>query len=229
MGNKYGYPIADWLDESSYPDPEKLNGPEFAWEYIRRNPEYQKDFETCKNPPSLRYKWNLISKWFREGHGISKMLDPKEDKPRALNLRLKFRPTIIELFAKGRENSIVSPFQFKNDIVVVFNLDQPIRQQTESVDEYLRNEQKKRKIAPSSSKPKLSKHKLFWQIIDAKSQKVPPRKIRKIFKFKYEYDLGVDELKGKLKQALEWRDSNFIKLVNLPKEKPKKGKKKILQ
>ena len=35
----------DWTDPSAYPDPEKTDGGQWAWEFIRRNPEYQEDYK----------------------------------------------------------------------------------------------------------------------------------------------------------------------------------------
>ncbi len=41
-------PTRDWKDEHSYRDLERLDRRGFAWEYLRRNPEYRnkRDFET---------------------------------------------------------------------------------------------------------------------------------------------------------------------------------------
>lgn len=229
MGNKYGYPIANWLDESTYPDSKKMSGPEMAWEYIRRNPEYQKDFEKCKNPPSLRYKWNLVSKWFRENSAANTLLDPMDDKPSDIKSRLKYRPTIFLSSTYGQRDNIISPFFWKNDIGAIFNLDQPISPQTKTVEKYLIKEQKKRKIKISHSTPNRGAHLIFWRIIDAKAQKIPPREIRKFFKFKksdYDAEVEVDQLKDRLRDALDWRDSRYIALVNLRQPSPPKKQKK---
>jgi len=227
METEYGDPIADCRDESTYPNPEKMNGPELAWEYIRRNPEYQKDFETCKNPPSLRYKWNLCSKWFRKRSGILKLLDPKEDKPRGLISYLKYGPIIFD--GPGQNAQITSPLVHKNELGAVFNLDQPIAPQIKSIKDALEREQDKRGIKVSSSRPHRRAHLIFWKILDAKAQKVSEEEIRKIFKFKksdYDAEVEVNQLKDRLRDACNWRDSKYITLVNLRKPNPPKKQKK---
>lgn len=40
--------LPDWKDETAYPDPETTSLQQWAWEFLRRNPEYQKDFLAWK-------------------------------------------------------------------------------------------------------------------------------------------------------------------------------------
>jgi hypothetical protein len=37
--------LPDWRVESNYPDPTNADQYQFAWEFLRRNPDYQEDFE----------------------------------------------------------------------------------------------------------------------------------------------------------------------------------------
>lgn len=210
---EFGYPITDWQDESAYPDPKKMNGPELAWEYIRRNPKYQMDFKRWRKATSVRTRLGLVNKWFRGERGISKMLDPKIGKPRGLKLRLKCRPTIIELEASGPTNLMVSPFHYKNDIVAVFNLNQTIDPQIKSVKEHLTKEQKIRKIKPIKSSPKRQPQKIYWRILDARASGIELKKISRIL-----FNLEEDDnrtIKDYINDALKWRDENFLNLVNL--------------
>lgn len=41
----------DWKDPSAYPDPETLTLQQWAWEFLRRNPDYQADYEKVINLP----------------------------------------------------------------------------------------------------------------------------------------------------------------------------------
>ncbi|MFA5593272.1 MAG: DUF6499 domain-containing protein [Micavibrio sp.] len=36
--------LPDWRDKSQYPDPRSTSNKQWAWEFLRRNPDYQKDF-----------------------------------------------------------------------------------------------------------------------------------------------------------------------------------------
>ena len=37
--------LPDWRDLTKYPDPKSASPTQFAWEFLRRNPVYQKDYE----------------------------------------------------------------------------------------------------------------------------------------------------------------------------------------
>jgi hypothetical protein len=45
-------PLANWKNRSEYPDPKNASGVEWAWEFLRRNQDYQKDYDLYKNFPS---------------------------------------------------------------------------------------------------------------------------------------------------------------------------------
>ena len=47
MAKKKKFP-PNWKDPSAYPDPKKTDIEQWAWEFLRRNPEYQKDYEIMK-------------------------------------------------------------------------------------------------------------------------------------------------------------------------------------
>jgi hypothetical protein len=44
--------LPDWADVSKYPEPEKATPRVWAWEFLRRNPEYQKVWEQLAKLPS---------------------------------------------------------------------------------------------------------------------------------------------------------------------------------
>ena len=55
---KYPYPIKDFTKPKQYPDPDKRSSALLAWEFLRRNPKYQKDFDKFKKlkSPSAKRK-----------------------------------------------------------------------------------------------------------------------------------------------------------------------------
>ncbi|MGX5733856.1 transcriptional regulator domain-containing protein [Bosea thiooxidans] len=51
-----------WRSSSSYDYLDKLDAPDLAWEWLRRNTEYQKDYQQADRPSlkrELRRKWGL--------------------------------------------------------------------------------------------------------------------------------------------------------------------------
>ena len=39
----------NWKNEAEYPDAEKTSTTQWAWEFLRRNPEYKEDYEKLIN------------------------------------------------------------------------------------------------------------------------------------------------------------------------------------
>ena len=163
MNKKYGYSIADWKDESTYPDPTKLSGPLLAWELIRRNPEYQQDFEAWKKARTEEAQSELFNKWFGGSHiWFEKsnnvflwMFDPKEDNPFLFDLFFKHAPYAFD--CRGGKPSpypdyyLVSRLMRKTDYGAFFDLTMPLHPQIEMIKEFLQRKQKEKKIKPKWS------------------------------------------------------------------------------
>ena len=59
--------LPDWRDASRYPPVEGTSGTRWAWEFLRRNPEYQKAYSeltyfSTYNPPSPILSWKVNGK-----------------------------------------------------------------------------------------------------------------------------------------------------------------------
>lgn len=59
-------PGADWRSEKAYPDAKRAEAVDIAWEWLRRNDEYQRDYmglamnERSGAPPDhFRQQWGL--------------------------------------------------------------------------------------------------------------------------------------------------------------------------
>lgn len=50
--------LPDWREESQYPSTEKMLSVQWAWEFLRRNPEYQTDFVSLPGV-ELTAKWSI--------------------------------------------------------------------------------------------------------------------------------------------------------------------------
>jgi hypothetical protein len=60
-------PVPDWRSAAAYAYLDGLNPAELAWEFLRRNPDYQRDYRTAARdaagkaefPESLILRWGL--------------------------------------------------------------------------------------------------------------------------------------------------------------------------
>ena len=56
----------NWRDESAYPSKaDDLSPSQWAWEFLRRNADYQKDYEHFANLPSYNANGSKTVKWHR--------------------------------------------------------------------------------------------------------------------------------------------------------------------
>ncbi len=55
----------DWRSEAAYAYLNDLKPAELAWEFLRRNPEYQRDYRTAANAPAdpAELSESLIAQW----------------------------------------------------------------------------------------------------------------------------------------------------------------------
>lgn len=58
--------VVDWRSDKAYTNFEKADAADIAWEWLRRDGEYQRDYEALTSdqrsgglPDSLRQKWGL--------------------------------------------------------------------------------------------------------------------------------------------------------------------------
>ncbi|MGY4197320.1 transcriptional regulator domain-containing protein [Bradyrhizobium sp. USDA 4520] len=68
---------SDWRSSSTYDFVDDLVAPDLAWEWLRRNVEYQRDYEAFEAPNSnadtvtdlVRRKWGLLFRRFPQPEG----------------------------------------------------------------------------------------------------------------------------------------------------------------
>ena len=48
--------LPDWKDPTAYPNPENTNAEQWAWEFLRRNSEYQRDYVLWKEAHKGNYQ-----------------------------------------------------------------------------------------------------------------------------------------------------------------------------
>ena len=168
MSNKkYPYPIKDFKKPNQYPDPDKKSNSLLAWEFLRRNEKYQKDFDRFQKLKSPSSKRKLQKKWL-PGLPVLKLFDPKDNQPRGLKLALTHAPRFHT--PKGEGFSTIESL-YKGDVFVAFNLNIPIKRQLEKTRKFLEKERKEQKIKPIEKNFQPHLFPLYYRILDAKAEK----------------------------------------------------------
>ncbi len=212
---KYPYPIKNWKAAKEYPSPMKMKGVALAWEFLRRNPEYQRDFDSI---PKIKkeyswYKKEILERWFLNPPTKSLVPNPLDDKPKGLGLFLDKYPRCYQTITNN-------PTKYPNDKVVVFNLKIPLKRQLEEAEKFLKKELKESKIKPSTKSPVRDALLRYWRILDAKAEgKDNNSTIGKFFYKKNEIEGAascVERIRLDYDRAKEYRDETYIFLIDLP-------------
>jgi len=213
----YPYHIKNWKTAKEYPSLTKMNGVALAWEFLRRNPDYQKDFDDFSKV-ALGIKYNhvrrkIMDKWFSNPPTKSFVPNPLDDKPKGLGLFLDKYPRCYQTITNN-------PTKYPNDKVVVFNLKIPLKRQLEEAEKFLKKELKESKIKPSTKSPVRDALLRYWRILDAKAEgKDNNSTIGKFFYKKNEIEGAasrVERIRLDYDRAKEYRDETYIFLIDLP-------------
>ena len=213
---KYPYPIKNWKTAKEYPSPTKMNGVSLAWEFLRRNPEYQKDFDDfSKVAPGIKYnhvRKKIMEKWFLNPPTKSFVPNPLDDKPKGLGLFFDKYPRCYQTITNN-------PTKYPNDKVVVFNLKIPLERQLKEAKKFLKKELKESKIKPRESSP--VKHALlrYLRVLDAKAEGNNNSIIGNFFykkKKNYAATSYAERIRLDFNRAKEYRDKTYIFLIDYP-------------
>ena len=208
----YPYRIKDFTKPKQYPDPKKKNGAELAWEFLRRNPKYQADFDKFKKLKSPSAKSKLQQKWLL-GLPVLKLFDPKDNKPRGLKLALTHTPRFHVPKGKGMA-SIES--LYKGDVFVAFNLNIPIKRQLDKTQKFLERERKEQNITPTKKTAQRLLFPHYWRLLDAKAKGENEESLAKYFYSDRAEGNTVEKVGQELEAATLLRDSNYIFLADSP-------------
>ena len=83
-GKELPVQFADWRNPSEYPDPEKTDGVQWMWQFLRRNLDYQNDYQVFINTPgahclNLKNKGQknreLYYKYLKEQKGFAEVAE----------------------------------------------------------------------------------------------------------------------------------------------------------
>lgn len=215
--NKPLFVIADWKEDNKYPSIEWMKDccymGVWAWEFLRRNPEYQHDFIKLeglkKNKKLYMNEWRRL----RDKYFVSNFIDPREEI--SLDNHIAFYNPFdgIEIYAyKENETNIKYPLQKHEDILIKFNLSEPIKEQIDStyrILKYLQREFRNQKLIKVVSK----KHHLdifrdYLRILDAEAIGIDIDEIASVLlptvENKYPDFLGRKRIKANSKAANQY-------------------------
>lgn len=230
MAKKKKFP-PNWTDPSAYPDPEKTDGGQWAWEFIRRNPKYQKDYKILKgvkkndsenvqtpygyglwvysphpepgessvqyidrmNESAQHYKIAQLGEFLMEKWRFwGKLVDPQESDYSKVRVLYK---TGVKEIGKGDEfidsagnrftpeepNDLGDYFEKRNEVMFVFDLDEPDSKLIADTTFILKENYQNRKIKkPVIGRDRSILYQTYLRLLDAKNVGAPNKEIAKL-------------------------------------------------
>ncbi len=231
--------LPDWKDITKYPDPEKVTGRVWAWEFLRRNPQYQQLWEeSAALPKSVGFIYhesfsNLekrleITERFEKEFGVRAPAPPSMA---STDPDFEWRPMFIDQHIKHRMKPVGWPedeepylidevLHDPAEVVIWFNLRWPLAHQVEAAEKLLEGQENSllaREIIDDNNHKMKSQHfQDYLRISDAAAMGAAPKEIAEtIFGFADEYPdhKGQQRVSHALKRAKWLRDAGFRFLI----------------
>ena len=206
-GKGYPYSIAEWEDPKNYPPPQNTSMDQWAWEFLRRNPDYQKAWDS-KNIKGLSSG---------EEFGIRFLCDPLNDNP--FEQKTKGEPVLQFLVGNANMFLIGATIERKGpmnpyEVFASFDVRRPIQPQIEFAQNFLKNYQKIKDIKFGSHRKNHFVE--YLRILDARAAGIKPKFIKEaLFNSKKYSSQNFDiesTFRDRNKRALEYRDSFYLSL-----------------
>jgi hypothetical protein len=166
--------LPDWRDASQYPPVEGTSGTRWAWEFLRRNPEYQKAYSELTHVvfhghPSdeaimeeTRRLFNICER-FHLIDGV-RPPDPRSNE----DPRLSFRAAWMRSYHHNKKHPEQTFPVPEGKILIEFDLDLPLEIQFKHAKEIL-----KRAGVPAKKKYQPEKFPSYLRILDARTEEDP--------------------------------------------------------
>jgi hypothetical protein len=194
----------DWKNEEDYDYTEKHTPELWAWEFLRRNPDYRKDwkiafssscYKESDHPETLSFKGGR-SKW---GLLLDQIIDPDVEKP-SVDYPYSLFYTYGYYYDKGSLNML--PEMKETEILAVIDLAKPIPQQLEHF-KVLLEEDQNYSIAYSDLRiPNVRNKSIYWKdylrILDAVDAESDFKEIAAVI---YNYDDDPNNAQKKAKNS----------------------------
>lgn len=217
----------DWKDDSVYPDPDNTSPEQWAWEFKRRNSDYQKDYELLQTveaensqaittpygfgkwayvpPPALneskeQYDERILrknggsneliplDKYLTEKWGLwGDMVDPKKDYYEEIRI---LGSTHVRLIGQKEEfDNLGNPdfpydisgcFEKENEVLLAFDLGQPIPKLIDDAKSLLEMLQDETKLKPKSKKAHPKLYPTYLRVLDANNSEATVKEMARI-------------------------------------------------
>ena len=231
--------LPDWTDPNNYPDPTNTSRLEWAWQFLRRNQEYQRlwaklikphydpalvdaslaradreaGFRSVSNRPRLPEELELDE--FLQGFGIY-TVPPDPSEPRA---KLRFKST---RFAQSGRRGTAPGWVYKitttlddDEVLIWFDLDRPIETQLKKAKELLTRSAAKKGHRQFRFRPE--QYAKYLRLLDAKAVDARSSNIAKLIyprvKNTYPDYEGKRRVRDELKIAERLRDRDFRRIA----------------
>lgn len=212
--------LADWRDPAQYPPPETTPLPRWHWEFLRRNGDYQTDFERYLSlgvdASARNERERLARKYGLEGI----MLDYRElylelfrSPRRAERARLiQWQTTWVAEDKDGHrveghleDMSYLDPRLRQHECCVVFNLRMPLEDQLQGARERVIGLQ----MRYLEKRGRIENYPLYLRLIDADAADAGKDEMRQILLPEVYPELAMKEIESEMKEATRLRDLDY--------------------
>jgi Family of unknown function (DUF6499) len=223
--------LPDWLNESQYPDPRKTTPAQWAWEFLRRNREYQRLWHELVGPnysrpkPSnrqhpgkrtrLRIKPDLeplLSKFLRKFHIASR----PPPSPADSGVTPGFKTEFIQYEVGIHKNQRVYGSLKQGQMVVWIDLTWPIQPQLKNAKAVFDAEYAEQQISTKWVRVRPKNYKDYLRILDGLEHGSSPKKISAIIypgENRYPEYPATQKIRDDIKAARRLRDHDFWRIA----------------
>lgn len=236
----------DWRNEKDYEYMDHHTPELWAWEFLRRNPEYRKDWENTlkawtERSSSERYYWRELfgvkdnvlppipetlsfsgarTKWKL---GTEEIINPSIDKP-SFEYPFPLFHTYGDYY--GKDELDLLPTLRDTEVLAFFDLEKPVQQQLEHFKALLEEEQNELKAYSGLKVQTASNKSIYWKdyirILDAYENNTEIKEIAAvIYPNKENVDPayhGSRSVGDSYEAAIKIRDNNYYKILQKPSE-----------
>lgn len=194
--------LPDWRDVSQYPNPYTSEPRQLAWEFLRRNPEYQNDYkDPYLHPPK---------------YGLQGLSSPPSDNNPFKDFLFNFIPLSRIVYDSDDSGSTMVWFE-ENELAIIFDLSKSISSQISEAKRQLQLLQKTSGLKGKQTRPPYDRIIRHLRILDAVSSGATHKEIATVLfpetDNEYPDYLGNDMVKKNIKQAQMWRDEGYKYIV----------------
>jgi len=212
--------LADWRNGSNYPATDgTVLLSRWHWEFLRRNREYQKDYETFKSLPNdyeglpqreaLARKYGLEGIMFDYTETMEELFRSPRDPAKIRTIQWQteweenYDGTMVEVQRKDME--YLDPKIRQHEYGVIFNLRHPVDLQLETARKFLQREASRH----HEKRGRIENYPLYLRLIDADADNASLDEIAETLYPDVDRRIARKKIEEELKTARKLRDVNY--------------------